>query len=430
MSSCCSQKSKPCCQKEDQKSSSSSSIHEDVREFYVERLKNNTLQSNTTCSTVMPTHMKKALALVPTEISSTYMGCGSPLPSGVKGLTVLDLGCGSGRDCYAAAALVGEKGTVIGIDMTEEQLTVAKKHADSFCKSLGYASTNMKFLKGYIEDVQSAGVDDNSVDLVISNCVINLSPDKKAVLSSLYRALKFGGSLEFSDKYIDRRIDDSVRKNKLFWGECIGGALYINDFIKLAKEVGFSTPRLLTASPVQIKSDKHAALLGNAKFYSITFRLYKLKKSEIENEEEDYGQIATYLGTIPEHEHSFQFDSEIKFVAHKPLAVSGNVAAVLSHSWLASYFEVEGDRSTHYGPFIDISSRALWDIIHAVPAPPPPPAFSSLPEKKSCCGGGSKPTTSTSASSSSSSSSCSCSSSTTATTASNYAWTTSSSSSL
>ena len=104
------------------------------------------------------------------------------------------MGSGSGRDCYVAAKLVGEDGHVTGVDMTDAQLKVARKHVESYCVgTLGYAKSNMTFVKGEIENLRGAGLEEEKIDLAISNCVVNLSPDKLAVLQGVYRALANGG---------------------------------------------------------------------------------------------------------------------------------------------------------------------------------------------------------------------------------------------
>lgn len=167
---------------------------------------------------------------VPEPVRAKFYGCGAPLPLGIEGLRVLDLGSGSGRDCYVCAALVGERGSVTGIDMTEEQLATAREHVDEWTRALGYREPNMRFIRGEIEYLDRAGIADASVDLVISNCVINLSPDKPRVLREAYRVLADGGELYFSDVYCDRRLPDAVRKDKVLWGDCIAGAMYAEDF--------------------------------------------------------------------------------------------------------------------------------------------------------------------------------------------------------
>ena len=110
-------------------------IHEMVQKYYGETLSSSAdLKTDACCTAVAPPQtIKDALKKVPAEVLDKYYGCGSPLPFGIEGLTVLDLGSGSGRDCYVAAQLVGEKGKVIGIDMTDEQLAVSRKYAESFC---------------------------------------------------------------------------------------------------------------------------------------------------------------------------------------------------------------------------------------------------------------------------------------------------------
>ena len=127
--------------------------------------------------------------------------------------SVLDLGCGTGRDVYIVSKLVGESGHVIGVDMTPEQLSVAERHKDGQMKRFGYKVPNVEFLQGYIEDLGSLGIEDGSVDIVISNCVINLSPDKEKVFSEISRVLKKGGELYFSDVFADRRVPESVYRD-------------------------------------------------------------------------------------------------------------------------------------------------------------------------------------------------------------------------
>lgn len=160
--------------------------------------------------------LQAVLARVPRPVTDKFYGCGAPLPLGIDGLRVLDLGSGSGRDCYAAAALVGARGSVLGVDMTDEQLAVARSHADAYCRdTLGYATTNMSFVQGYMEDLASAGVADGSIDIALSNCVLNLSPDKPRVLREIYRALAGGGEFYFSDVYADRRVPEAAQRDEV-----------------------------------------------------------------------------------------------------------------------------------------------------------------------------------------------------------------------
>jgi arsenite methyltransferase len=125
--------------------------------------------------------------------------------------------------------------------MTDEQIEVAKRHVEYHREAFGFEKANTEFKKGVIEDLKgSAGIDDETIDCVISNCVINLSDDKEKVFKEIWRVLKPGGELYFSDVYSDRRIPEHLRQDKVLWGECLSGALYIEDFRRMMARVGFN----------------------------------------------------------------------------------------------------------------------------------------------------------------------------------------------
>ncbi|KAJ1677439.1 hypothetical protein EV182_006173, partial [Spiromyces aspiralis] len=285
---------------------------------------------------------------IPAEVIAKFYGCGNPIPLGIRGKRVLDLGSGSGRDCYVAAALVGSEGSVTGIDMTDEQLETARRNIEPFAETLGYRPS-LSFVTGHIEFIRDAGIEDGSIDICISNCVLNLSPNKELVLKGVYDALAYGGELYFSDVYVDRRLSDDVRTHPILLGECIGGALYTQDFRRLCQKIGFAEPRELQASVIEVSDPELRKLVGDATFYSITYRLFKLEDTTgLEDREEDYGLTAVYKGTIEGHEDQYQFDNFNAFSRGAPTPVSGNVAAIISQSWLKDHIEIRGDRSKHY----------------------------------------------------------------------------------
>jgi arsenite methyltransferase len=326
------------------------------------------LKTSACCTAVSPpAEIRAILSKVPDEVVAKYYGCGSPFPQGIDGLRVLDLGSGSGRDCYVCSALVGPTGKVTGLDMTASQLEVARKYADSYCtETLGYAAPNLKFVEGRIEDLKSAGLEDESIDLIISNCVVNLSPDKAAVLQEAYRVLAPGGEMYFSDVYCDRRLPANVRTHPVLLGECLGGALYEEDFLRLARKAGFEDPRrLATPTVIDVHDPELKNLLGDATFYSITFRLFKIP-GRLESLCEDYGQACKYKGTIPGSKFSFTLDDHHVFQAGKWYEVCGNTSAMVGESWLGKHFEIIGDRSTHYGVF---ACGTAPKAVNAVAAP-------------------------------------------------------------
>ncbi|MDY5662669.1 MAG: methyltransferase domain-containing protein, partial [Coriobacteriales bacterium] len=184
--------------------------HEEIKKYYSNvTVKEQGEIATHTCACgpeCMPTYIRKILADIPEEITARFYGCGSPLPAALEGCTVLDLGCGTGRDVYLASKLVGPTGKVIGVDMNADQLAVAEAHHAEMADKWGY--DNVEFKQGYIEALDELGIDDGSVDVVISNCVINLSPDKKAVFDEIWRVLAYGGELYFSDIFADRRVPE------------------------------------------------------------------------------------------------------------------------------------------------------------------------------------------------------------------------------
>ncbi|CAK0784978.1 hypothetical protein CVIRNUC_008183 [Coccomyxa viridis] len=342
-------------------------IHESVKEYYGKVLQGTKDLKTSACTAAGKPHprLRSLMARLPEEVQSRFYGCGVPVPLGIQGLRVLDLGSGSGRDCYLSAALVGAAGSVTGIDMTEEQLQIARKHAEAYCQqTLGYKASNMRFVKGHIELLDEAGIASESMDLIISNCVINLSPDKGRVIQQAYRVLAPGGEMYFSDVYCNRRVPKSAQKDEVMWGECISGALYINDFIAMARAVGFEYPVLLQKAPIAITDANMRALLGNIEFFSITYRLFKLP-GLLEPQCEDYGQIAIYKGTIEGYEHSYALDDSHVYERDRPTLVCGNTAAVLGEgglSHLAKHFQIVGDRSHHFGAFQVGSQRQQIDV--------------------------------------------------------------------
>lgn len=197
---------------------------------------------------------------------------------------------------------------MIGVDMTEEQLAVARRHQDWHAERFGHANTD--FRHGYIEDLAGAGIPDASVDVVVSNCVVNLSPDKPRVLSEIFRVLKPGGELYFSDIFSDRRLPASLLDDPVLVGECLAGALYTEDFRRALESAGCPDARTVAASPVTISDPDIERKIGFAAFTSRTIRAFKLP---LEDRCEDYGQVAVYHGTIAEHPRAFDLDDHHRF---------------------------------------------------------------------------------------------------------------------
>jgi SAM-dependent methyltransferase len=331
---------------------------EDVKTYYGKAIRNaQDLKTGVCCcAESVPDAHRVILDQLDEEILERFYGCGSPIPPALAGCTVLDLGCGSGRDAYLVSALVGPEGSVIGVDMTAGQLDVARRHREAQASRLGLPQSNITFLQGYIEDLASLGIADDSVDVVISNCVINLSPAKERVFAEIFRVLKPGGELLFSDIFADRRVPAELRDDPVVRGECLAGAMYIEDFRRLMHAVGWPDFRVLSRHRTDIDNKAIQAKVGMINFHSMTIRAFKLQS--LEDLCEDYGQVAYYLGTLPGEPHRFTLDDHHTFETGKPMLVCGNTAAMLGETRVARHFRIVGDRSIHFGAFDCASAQA------------------------------------------------------------------------
>ncbi|MEH6466686.1 MAG: methyltransferase domain-containing protein, partial [Porticoccus sp.] len=240
-------------------------------------------------------------------------------------------------------------GEVVGVDMTDEQLAVANRHIDYHKEAFDFKAANVHFLKGYIEKLDELNLADESFDIIVSNCVINLSPDKKSVLEQAYRLLKPGGELYFSDVYADRRVPEDLMADPVLYGECLSGALYWNDFIHLAKQSGFADPRLVEDRLLGIDNAGVKEKIGHIGFYSATYRLFKV--SGLEPSREDYGQSVVYQGSIPNNGCAFELDKYNRIPKGKPASVCGNTYRMLKGSRFSKHFDFSGNFDNHTGVF-------------------------------------------------------------------------------
>ncbi len=214
-------------------------IHKMVREGYGKIAKtNNERESCCSCGCGSATGVSEQIGYSPEELANVPeganldLGCGNPvaLASLKEGETVVDLGSGGGLDCFLAAKKVGEKGKVIGVDMTAEMIDKARNN----CRKGKY--TNVEFRLGEIENLPVA---DNTADIIISNCVINLSPNKPRVFAEAYRVLKPKGRLMISDMVLLKEIPEAIKKNVEAYIGCISGAEKKEQYIKDIKQAGF-----------------------------------------------------------------------------------------------------------------------------------------------------------------------------------------------
>ena len=170
---------------------------------------------------------------LPSTVTDVAFGCGNPTAISAMrpGEVVLDLGSGGGIDCFLASKMVGETGKVYGVDMTPEMIALARKNAEKV------GAKNVEFRLGEIEQLP---IESESIDVIISNCVINLSPDKDRVFREAFRVLKPGGRLQVSDIVWTKPVPDTIKNDMESWAGCIAGALLESDYVGRIEAAGFS----------------------------------------------------------------------------------------------------------------------------------------------------------------------------------------------
>jgi len=208
-----------------------------VRESY-EEIADSGCCSSCGCSGSNKEQIAKSIGYSDNEIqahpeANLGLGCGNPTALGDinEGMVVLDLGSGAGFDCFIAAKKVGKSGRVIGVDMTKKMIQKAKENAKK------YGFSNVEFRLGEIEELP---IEDNSIDVIITNCVINLSPDKQKVFKEAHRVLKKGGKLLISDIVLLKELSELHRKDKKLIAGCVGGAVLKDKYLEMVRKAGFA----------------------------------------------------------------------------------------------------------------------------------------------------------------------------------------------
>ncbi|THF66354.1 methyltransferase domain-containing protein [Pseudothauera nasutitermitis] len=323
---------------------------EEVQHYYGDTLTDKQDLATNVCTADEPPSdaIKAILTQIHDDVQMRFYGCGAPFPPLLEGATVLDLGCGGGRDCFVLSSLVGERGKVIGVDATAEQIAFAQSYVEHHRKVFGHTESNVRFLQGNIEALDQLDLPPESIDVIVSNCVINLSMTKADVLAGMAKLLKPGGEIYFADIFSDRRLAPELKDDPLIVGECIGDALYFEDFVRLAQAAGFLDVRVTAKSLKTIANPAIEAKLGGAKLYSITLRLFKM---DLEDRCEDYGQVAIYKGNLPEAPDRFVLDNGHAFDTGRAVPVCRNTADMISKSRYRILFDVIGDGRRHYGLF-------------------------------------------------------------------------------
>lgn len=293
----------------------------------------------------IPGEAKDKLFNISAEIKNKFHELGSPMPPLLEGCTVVDLCAGTGRDTYLAAQLVGPNGKVISVEPDAKKQAIAQKYLDQEMKQFGYDTSNVELVQSIPEDLSF--IPDDSVDVVISNVTFNMSPDKGKYIEEVKRILKPEGEWYFTDVFTDRRIPEEVSDNIENVAMRLGGAMFIEDFRRVAQDAGFHDPRYVMTWKTPV-SEEEAAKYPDIAFATITSRLIN---SELTSDHcEDMGEEIIYDGSLPDYPDFFLFDKDIKFPAGQACHVCDNVSVLgLGDSRYAKVIKVNGNRDVHYG---------------------------------------------------------------------------------
>ena len=279
-----------------------------VREFYGDAAA--TPQAELCCPTK---YDDSAISHIPKDVLDRFYGCGSPMSSaGVKAdEVVVDLGSGAGIDVFIAAKFVGPNGKAIGVDMTDRMLHVARENQPRVAEALGYDA--VEFREGFLEQIP---VESKSVDLVTSNCVVNLSPDKPLVFAEMWRVLKDHGRILISDIVSERVVPPHLKVNPRLWGECLAGTLTQEEFISALERAGFYG--------IEVLKKSYWKDVEGYPFFSVTVRAWKFEKT---SGCVFKGHRAVYLGPAK----AFIDEEGHQFPRNEPYEICTDTAAKLSN---------------------------------------------------------------------------------------------------
>ncbi len=324
---------------------------ETVKEYYGKTLTGSgDLKTDACCdASAIPEHVKAALSQIHDEVLTRYYGCGLVIPEKIEGMRILDLGCGAGRDAYALAKLAGPEGHVTGVDMTPEQLAVARKHVGWHMERFGHAATNIDFREGYIEELEE--------------------PRPRTAELRHHRLELRGEPLARQARCTRRRARPAEARRRVLFRGCLcrpatrrgpsrgpGAARRMSRRRALLErlpeprqEAGFGDPRLVRSRPIEVTEPSIRRALGNARFFSATYRLFNI--DGLEPACEDYGQAVIYRGGIAHAEGTFALDGHHEIEKGRTFPVCGNTFRMLRESRFAPHFDFIGDFSRHFGIF-------------------------------------------------------------------------------
>ncbi|KAK7478532.1 hypothetical protein BaRGS_00030204 [Batillaria attramentaria] len=263
----------------------------------------------------------------------SYYGSGMTIPEKLAGKRVLDIGCGSGSFVFILSKLVGPSGYVVGVDISDGLIETAKSESEYHWKLWGYSKPNFEFHVGNAERLDELGLKAESFDLVVSNGVFCVVPDKDRAFAHAYNLLKTGGQFYLNDVYAEKDPPAKYKDNETLW--CMGttGAMRWDTLAATAVKAGFTVPYLTQVAPINIAKEEYNTMLENGRFLCVGWRLFKLPKGAKRGPSR-----VTYNGNIPGFPDAFPWDVDLTFKKGVGVDVDSALATILSASYLSDSF--------------------------------------------------------------------------------------------
>ncbi|ESO86180.1 hypothetical protein LOTGIDRAFT_167413 [Lottia gigantea] len=284
------------------------------------------------------------------ETMKRYYGSGFLVPEKVEGFKIVDLGSGSGSLVFVLSKLVGPSGYVIGFDITPNQVSKAIEQSEYHFKKWGYDKPNFEFRIGNIEQINTLGLQEKSMDHVVSNGAICLCPNQAEVFETAFKLLKDGGEFSLSDVYADRERPEERFKDLRLFSLGTTGCMRFDDLEKICDRVGFTKPYLVNAAPVSFSTEEQRKTAGNAEVVCAEWRLFKLPAGAKRSAAE-----VTYNGNITGADDVFRWDVSTVFKKGTPITVDSDLATILENSRFKDSFAFKDTSDAVMTPSVCIS---------------------------------------------------------------------------
>jgi arsenite methyltransferase len=287
----------------------------------------------------LPERINNLIQQLSEETMKRYYGSGIVVPENIKGARILDIGCGTGSLVYILSKLVGPSGYVVGIDICQGSIDLAKQESAHHVALWGYDKPNFEFHVANAERLLDLGFE--SFDLIVSNGVFCLVPDKEKAFQTVAGLLKTGGQFYINDVYTDTHQPEEIKSNETLWSLGTTGSMVWTELKDVAGKEGFTTPYLTQVAGVDIKKEEYKSMLSNARYACAAWRLFKLGPDAKRGP-----ATVTYKGNIEDYEETFPWSVDLTFSRGNPVNVDAPLASILANTSFKNNFDIKDFHGT------------------------------------------------------------------------------------